>query len=300
MNSTRENLVFVRGGKTSLHHGWLEGPGDRNWDLIVSQWIDEPDIGADGDLPISIDKGTKWDSIYRYLAANPDVMDRYRYIAFMDDDLVFTKSDLNRYFEICKEHDLLLAQPSLHPDSYFCYAILLQCKGTKLRFSNFVECMATAIRTDYLKSFMPTLSKVKTGWGMDRIWTVTMPDPAFRSAIIDEISMLHTRPHATGGIYKDFAKEKMGPQDELAALVRSYDNIPDKMMVYGGIDNQGQRIGATQTRIANGISLLGHSWRCRDKPRCFKSTIGVFLRALTEVNYLPKPAVPVRQEGILL
>jgi len=217
-------------------------------------------------------------------------MDRYRYIAFMDDDLIFTKQDLNRYFEICEEHGLLLAQPSLHPDSYFCYPILLQCKGTKLRFSNFVECMATAIRTDYLKTFMPRMARVKSGWGMDRIWTVTMPDPAYKSAIIDEISMVHTRPHATGGIYKDFAKEAMGPRQEMEALIGSYDNIPDKMMVYGGIDRKGRRISAARARIANGASLVANCWRYRDTPHTLRSGLGMFVRAVTEANYVPQPA----------
>ena len=290
MSGKRDHLVFVRGGKTSLHHDWLKGPGPRSWDLQVSQWIDDPDIGADGDLPVSIDKGTKWDSVYRYLSANPELMVRYRYIAFMDDDLIFTKQDLNRYFEICEEHGLLLAQPSLHPDSYFCYPILLQCKRTKLRFSNFVECMATAIRTDYLKTFMPRMARVKSGWGMDRIWTVTMPDPAYKSAIIDEISMVHTRPHATGGIYKDFAKEAMGPHAEMEALIGSYDNIPDKMMVYGGIDRKGRRISAARARIANGVSLVANCWRYRDTPHTLRSGLGMFVRAVTEANYVPQPA----------
>lgn len=290
MGRARDYLVFVRAGRNSLHRDWLTNAEDRNWDLQISQYDDDPEIGQGGDLPLSIDKGTKWDSIYRYLSSNPQLLDRYRYIAFMDDDLILTAQDLNRYFEICDQHDLLLAQPSLHPDSYFCYPILLQCRSIRLRYSNFVECMAAAIRTDYLRTFIPRMARVKSGWGMDRIWTVTMPDPAFKSAIIDEISMVHTRPHATGGIYQEFARNAMGPYAEMMALMGSYDGVPDKMLVYGGIGLDGRKLSAIRTRLLNGLNLTLNSWRYRDGRSTLKSGAGMFVRAVTEAHYLPKTA----------
>src|SRR2546423_553078 len=39
----RRNLVIVRAGDTSLHENWLAGPVDRNWDLIVSYYGDDPE-----------------------------------------------------------------------------------------------------------------------------------------------------------------------------------------------------------------------------------------------------------------
>lgn len=298
MRNSRKNLIFVRVGKNSLHRGWLDGDGDRNWDLQLSQYDDHPDIGKGGDLPLSVDKGTKWDSIYRYLSGNPEIMDRYRYIAFMDDDLVFTKNDLNRYFEICSEYDLYVAQPSLHLRSYFCYSILLQCNMTKLRYTNFVECMAAAIHTDYLKTFVPRMATVKSGWGMDRIWTTTMPDPAYRSAIIDEISMVHTRPHATGGIYKQFNGNALTPAAEMQALINSYEGIPDKMLIYGAIDKQDRQISASRAQILNGLGLIANSWRYRDPMTALRTGLGMFVRSATEAGYRPAPARKLVSEGM--
>ena len=123
-----------------------------------------------------------------------------------------------------------------------------------------------------------------------------MPDPAYKSAIIDEIAMVHTRPHATGGIYQDFAREAVGPRQEMEALIGSYDNIPDKMMVYGGIDRKGRRISAARARIANGASLVANCWRYRDTPHTLRSGLGMFVRAVTEANYLPGPARPLDME----
>lgn len=300
MSSSRDYLVFVRVGKKSLHRDWLKGPGERTWDIQYSQYDDDPDIGQGGDLPLSVDKGTKWDSIYRYLMANPALLDRYRYIAFMDDDLVFTKQSLNRYFEICEEHELLLAQPSLHPDSYFCYAILMQCPHTKLRYTNFVECMATAIRTDYLRSFLPHLSRVVSGWGMDRIWAVTMPEPAFRTAVIDEISMVHTRPHAAGtsDVYKAFSQGSLSPSAEMESIIASYEGIPDKMLVYGALDRDGTKIGATRAQTLNGVSLIANFWRYRHPLRALRTALGMFVRAVTQAGYQPGPAHRLSQEAL--
>lgn len=298
MSEKRENLVFVRAGKTSLHRQWFDAGEYRNWDLQISTWEDDPSVGEGGDLPLSIDKGTKWDSIYRYLAANPEVMDDYRYIAFMDDDVLFEKGALNRYFDICKEEGLRVAQPSLHPESYFCYSILLNCPATKLRYSNFVECMAAAIHTDYLRTFVPRMAKVKSGWGMDRIWTVTMPDPCYKSAIIDEIVMLHTRPHATGVVYKAFADDGLTPKTEMDALINSYSDIPRKMLIYGAKDAQGRKLNASSAQLVNGRHLLANAWRYREPRRAAKTGAGMLVRAVTEAQYLPVAAHQLTTETL--
>jgi len=281
-----------------LHPKWFDSDENRNWDLQISTWEDDPTLGDGSDLPLSVDKGTKWDSIYRYLAANPEVMDRYRYIAFMDDDVLFQKGALNRYFDICNEQGLSLAQPALHEDSYFCYSILLHNPTTKLRYSNFVECMAAAIHTDYLRTFLPRMAKVQTGWGMDRIWTVTMPDPKYKSAIIDDVVIVHTRPHATGVVYKAFEDMAVTPQGEMAALIGSYKGIPNKMLVYGAIGQDGKLMTATAAQLANGWHLLANFWRYRERKRAARTGFGMLIRAITEAEYLPLPATPRIAESI--
>ena len=82
MSGKRDHLVFVRGGKTSLHHDWLKGPGPRSWDLQVSQWIDDPDIGADGGNVGLLDGSVRWKSI--------DQMQKYRGSQLWGEDGAFT------------------------------------------------------------------------------------------------------------------------------------------------------------------------------------------------------------------
>ena len=290
MGSSRRYLVFARVGAKSLHHEWLAGDGDRLWDIQFSQYDDDPDIGNGGDLSLSVDKGTKWDSIYRYLTGHPELFDQYRYMMFMDDDLSISCDAINRVFQICEEHDLQVAQPALHPDSYFCYPILLQCPIMKLRYANFVECMAPAIRTDYLRTILPQMSDMQSGWGIDNLWTVLMAEPSFRSAIIDAVPVLHTRPHGTGEVYDAFQNKQVDPKVELRERLDAYEGVPERMLVYGAITKGGRRLNGGISRLLNGAYLTVTTPRYKNKKRAIRSGLGMILRSVTEAGYRPAPA----------
>lgn len=290
----RDYLVFVRAGGKSLHHEWLQNAqsDDRLWDLQISQYDDDPRAGLGGDLPLSIDKGTKFDSIYRYLIANPSVMQDYKYILFIDDDIRTTYQDLNRLFEICNEYGLLVAQPSLHPDSYFCYASLLTCPWLKLRYTNFVECMVTAFRTDYLRErVLEHLASVKSGWGVDHVWSLWMEDPAYKAAIIDAVSVVHTRPHATGekgSIYADLGEGLITPKMEGEMFLKKFRDVPRRIVAYGGVDKSGKCIGPSKTRLLNGSYLLSTALQYRNKWVATRTGLGSLIRIATVAGYRPK------------
>ncbi|MDB5422135.1 MAG: hypothetical protein JWR59_2082, partial [Brevundimonas sp.] len=108
--SLRRNLVFARVGKGSLHRKWSQLPAsDRQWDIQLSTYLDDQSDFVEGDLPLSIDKGTKWDSIFRYFTQNPELLDKYDYIYFPDDDLDFTAKDVGEIFRLCTENDLFIS-----------------------------------------------------------------------------------------------------------------------------------------------------------------------------------------------
>lgn len=299
MSSCRKYLVFVRVGAKSLHREWLAGDGERLWDIQLSQYDDDPEIGKGGDLPLSIDKGTKWDSIYRYLASHPELFDQYRYMMFMDDDLRISCDAINRVFQICEEHDLYVAQPALHPDSYFCHPILLQCPMMKLRYANFVETMAAVLRTDYLRKILPKMSDLQSGWGIDHLWTVFMDEPSFRSAIIDAVPVLHIRPHATGEVYDAFRKKRVDPEVELRQRLDAYEGVPERMLVYGAITKGGRRLNGGLSRLLNGMYLTVTTPRYKNKKRVVRTGLGMIARAFTEAGYRPAPVLEKHAAKIL-
>jgi hypothetical protein len=103
---TKQHLVVVRAGDNSLHPHWLAGDGDRTWDLVVSYFGDDPDIFKVDDGVRIDSKGPKWPALYELFSLYPNLATDYNYIWLPDDDLMASKADINRLFDICVAYGL--------------------------------------------------------------------------------------------------------------------------------------------------------------------------------------------------
>ncbi len=282
------NLVFARVGGLSLHRNWLlEAKASRNWDLQLSTYDEHLSGLEDGDLPLSIDTGTKWDSVCRYLRANPELLDRYDYIMFPDDDLLFEPNGLSSLFEIMASNDLDIGQPSLLPSSHISYPVTAHCPGFALRYTNYVEPMCPIIRTDYLRMLLPILARWPTGWGQDDIWTMMMAKPAYRAAFIDASPILHTRPLYTGAVYKTFERLGMNPEGDLREVRSTFRGVPLPKLIYGGISDDGHKVGHIGANIRNGLHLLRAASAMRKPREARRAGYGMLIRAITQIGYRP-------------
>ena len=108
--SKRRNLVIARVGDGSEHPHWLNGPGEeRNWDLIVSYWGDDPEVYRGGDW-LRIDrKGLKYEAVNDLILTNGELVRSYDYVWLAEDDLACTCQDINRFFDVCHQERLDLA-----------------------------------------------------------------------------------------------------------------------------------------------------------------------------------------------
>lgn len=282
------NLVFARVGRLSLHRNWLlEAKTSRNWDLQLSTYDEQQTDLDDGDFPLSVDTGTKWDSACRYLRANPGLLDRYDYIMFPDDDLLFEPNGLSSLFQIMGSNDLDIGQPSLLPSSHISYPVTAHCPAFRLRYANYVEPMCPIIRTDYLRTLLPVLDRWPTGWGQDDIWTMMMAKPAYRAAFIDASPILHTRPLYTGAVYKTFEKLGMNPEGDLKEIRSSFRGLPQPKLIYGGITRSGHKIGRIGANIRNGLHLLRIATAMRTPRDVRRVGFGMLLRTVTQFGYRP-------------
>lgn len=282
------NLVFARVGGLSLHRNWLlEARTTRNWDLQLSTYDENLSDLDGGDFPLSVDTGTKWDSVCRYLRANPELLDRYDYIMFPDDDLLFEPNGLSSLFEIMAQNDLDIGQPSLLPSSHISYPVTAHCPAFRLRYANYVEPMCPIIRTAYLRTLLPVLDRWPTGWGQDDIWTMMMAKPAYRAAFIDASPILHTRPLYTGAVYKTFEKLGMNPEGDLKEIRSSFRGLPLPKLIYGGITRSGRKVGRIEANIRNGLHLLraASAMRCSSDVR--RVGYGMLMRTVTQIGYRP-------------
>lgn len=237
-------LVVVRAGGNSLHHRWLEIPyADRGYDLLVSYFSEDayraftPEPGVEAVLI----KGGKWDGLHATLAGRD--LERYDYYWLPDDDLDIGARDVNALFSAMDDHGLRIAQPSLTPDSYFSHFVFSQCPGFVLRYTNYIEIMAPCLHRDVLIKALPLFRATMSGYGLDYIWCRWKEAGAFRTAILDQIAMHHTRP--VGKALKSAMAESgnLSSEEEEAVLKQMFDlsrrTVP---VVFGGILEGGQPI----------------------------------------------------------
>lgn len=296
----RRNLVFARVGPGSVHRYWLAEPAaDRNWDLQLSTWMDDLAGLTDGDFPVHLDTGVKWGCVGRFFTAHPELLDRYDYVHFPDDDLLFEAGSISRIFTICREHDLKIAQPALRLSSYASYPLVFECPAFHLRFANFVEPMGPVISSEHLRALLPYFAYWQTGWGLDDFWTLTMGNPRWAAAIIDSEPMLHVRPLHTGAIYSSFLTLGLDPYRDVAEIQANFANVPQGRLVYGGILRGGRRLGRTSTNLLNGLHLLRVSSAAREPGRVRRTGLGMITHIVTKAGYRPTAASFLSGEGML-
>jgi len=150
----RQNLVVLRANAASLHTQWASdiSEEDRNWDLCIS-WYDQTlsaNLGPHEYLTHQA-ADRKFTAIYALFYPGSPLWN-YDYIWLPDDDLLTSKRDINRLFEVCYRYDLLLAQPSVTAQSFASHPVTRQDERFWLRFSMFVEIMCPIFSNQALRT----------------------------------------------------------------------------------------------------------------------------------------------------
>lgn len=219
----RKNCVISAVGKGSLHRDWMGEK--RSFDLHLIVYDDSLiEFRDDGDKVCHI-KGFKLKAIYEYLTNNPQFLSQYDYFFFPDDDIRTDVDTINRLFDTMKVLRLKIAQPSLKRMSYYSWFHTLQNMACKLRYTNFVEMMVPCFSQSALKSVLFTFNENATGWGTEMHWPLLLDSNHRDMAIIDDISVLHTRPIQSG---------KVIHLNDLAAYRKKY-ALREEVIEYGYI-----------------------------------------------------------------
>jgi len=229
----RRNLVIVRAGDASLHPSWLKA--ERNWDIIVNYYGDDPQLYRQNDVCRIDSKGPKWPALHELMEKIQDQIAPYDYIWFPDDDLACAPDTIDRLFDLCRAHDLELAQPALTHDSHIGVSITVANHAFLLRYTNFIEIMAPCFHRALLQRCWPTFATSLSGWGLDFVWPRQASDPS-KVAIIDALQIKHTRPHG-GPNYNALKERGVDPHQEFADLL-AREKIELVHIITGGIDLQ--------------------------------------------------------------
>lgn len=205
---SRRNLVIVRAGDNSVHPGWLVD-AERNFDVFVSYFGNQPDRYADGVEFHENRKGMKWPVLGELLQARPELVERYQYFWFPDDDIVTDTATINRMFDFAAAYRLALAQPALTRNSYFTWPLVLQDARYQLRYTRFVEVMVPVLDRAALRTCLPSFTESSSGWGLDSLWPALLAGRGEEAiAIIDAVAVYHSRPVGGGELYKNSGTSK--------------------------------------------------------------------------------------------
>lgn len=191
MNVSNKYGVFSAVGKESLHRKWITPQCNFDLHLIVyDQSIDD----FRNDTPfLSTGIGYKFKLIYQYLVENLELIDRYEYFYFPDDDIIIDSVNIEKLFNYMGEYGLEIAQPALI-DSYYTFNHTLRRKDNILRYTNFVEIMQPCFSRKALRKVLFTFNENDTGWGIDFHWGKIIGFSGREMAVIDDVISMHTRP----------------------------------------------------------------------------------------------------------
>ena len=193
----RRNLLVLRANEESLHKLWWTNGGDdhRDWDFCISFYGQGENFGVDAFAEYQVIQSAN----RKYHALGDLFYDQspfwaYDYIAFPDDDLLTTCSDVNRMFDYARRYDLLLSQPAL--SGHVTHPITREHPDFKLRFTSFVEPIAPWFSRDALRACVATFKGTLSAYGLDHVWPKLLGEPQNRVAIVDDVVVEHTRPVA--------------------------------------------------------------------------------------------------------
>lgn len=184
-------LVIVPAGEKSVHLTWWEPSVDMAVIWYSTKHIPE-EIKKKTNF-MMIKKGPKWELV-RFALKNIDLT-RYDYVWIPDDDLKLVKGSVTLLCETMKKYDLCMAQPSL-TDKHVQWKALIHREGEGVfRQTNFVEIQSPCFSKKGLEMVMPTLldSEIKSGWGLDHIWSNIFKKNNCKIGVVDSVIMEHIR-----------------------------------------------------------------------------------------------------------
>ncbi len=191
----RPNLVFFRCGGESLHRRLFPLPNQRNWDCMLSCYepFEESDrVHADAVISGGV---SKWDAFAQMRFGQPALnLAGYEHFFLVDDDIEFRDAaDIDRMFDLAREHQLAVCQPALSADSSDFWFVTRHHPSSFLRFTNFVECMMPLFSAEAVELLRDDICAAVSGCGLDLIFHHAL-GPDRRMGVIDAVVVRHMRP----------------------------------------------------------------------------------------------------------
>ncbi len=254
MRESNRFLVISRVGQASLHSEWCGLAPERRFDVLLSAYDSAVADPRQPGIIFEHRPGAKVAGYGDVMRDHAELIARYDYVALFDDDLLISTPDLQRLFDIVAQHQLKIAQPALSHDSYFTFAALLENPSFRLRYVNYIEMMCPVFRADALVAIRP-LFDLGFESGIDLIWCNLVSTSMQDFAVIDEITVRHTRPIGVSKSANGFVGGRRY-EDDIHAVLRKFDLPWLSCVPYAGVRRDGTVTRRRSAFFWSSISLI--------------------------------------------
>jgi hypothetical protein len=145
-----------------------------------------------------------------------------------------------------------------------------------------IEVMAPCFSGSMLRKALPFLNANLSGWGLDWIWSRLADDPVNGIAIIDTVSVRHTRP-VGGPNYKHLQEKGVAAKDEGRAFcVKHGFGEEPEIATHKVILRLGATIQAKNSRrmpLLYVVGFLPAIWRTHERWRLLRRMAGMTAKA---------------------
>lgn len=232
----RTNLLISPVGKNALDicQGWTLGK--RNYDVMLIYYDadDYQEFKKIADYFV-LTKGFKYPLLAEILSQNIELLSKYAYFFFPDDDVRMSSKEINKLFRFSKKQKINICQPSLFPENCN-WPITQHNPNTQFRYVSLVEIMCPLFSQHALKKCLPSFSESYSGWGLEAAWYRCLGSRDDNFIVYDLVRAKHEGIRAMGSkMYDNLKAMGVTPVDEFHALRRKYQwniNFYDIRYVY--------------------------------------------------------------------
>ena len=187
-------LVFTSAGRF-ISASYLRESADRFDRGVVYYGSTEAHLNAYRALGIeylSAQTGYKIPNFLFLLQQNPQILMNYDYIAFVDDDIEISGDQLYSLFRKSAEIGVSLSQPAHSKDSFKPeYRFLFAQEDLSHQFVSFIEAQCFCVSTEFLRGIVDYLPHIRTGYGLDMLFSYILRDRRDQIALFHDVRMHH-------------------------------------------------------------------------------------------------------------
>jgi hypothetical protein len=207
-----KNLLIAPSGHDTVAKVWHSE--SKKYDIAILDYTKEGVKLPFKPKYIQQKQGFKWKLIKEFLT--PEIIDKYDYFFFPDDDIIVNSEHINKLFEVFSKSGLQLAQPSLTVNSSCSWRITKR-KGVGVRKTSHVEVMCPIMTKDAVKKLIHTFDINNSSWGIDLLWSHLLDYKGI--GIIDTVSVYHSKPVGSRTLYSLLDKN---PGIEMQEIIEKY------------------------------------------------------------------------------